>query len=145
MADAMQVAVDKERAIRALEHLGVYADAYIQTACSETAQKIADEARRRIARSNKPHTGTDVPTWTKIHWERSRDKRGYVVMAYDTGGHGKAGRTQQHHVDLYLEFGTMNMYAKPFLHASARLEEGPHFRRVEDALDRATRNAEAGG
>lgn len=144
MADAFVIALESELALRALEKVGFYTDAYIQTACLETAQKIADEARRRIARSSLPHVGFDVPTWTKIHWERSLDGRGYVVMAYDTGGKGKGGRSRQYHVDLWLEFGTKAMIAKPFLWASAQLEQGPHIRRVDEAIQRAVRNAEEG-
>jgi len=136
MPDAIQVAVEAERVLWMLDHAAVDFANRLHAACLETAQAVADEARRRIARSAGPWNKYDVPTWTKIHWERSRDRKGYVVMAYDTGGHGKGGRTTQHHVDLYLERGTMLMHAQPFLEPSVRVEMGPHYRRLEESLQR---------
>jgi hypothetical protein len=129
MPDEFTAAVDAELLLRSLDHFGAHVGAWLDASCLETAKAIVAEASRRIHRQ----TGE---TAAKIHYERGR-YGGYVVMAYDTGGKGKGGRTRQHHVDLYLEFGTTFMYPRPFLLESARLEEGPHMRRLEEAAQKA--------
>jgi hypothetical protein len=127
MPDAMKVAVDAERALRVMDYAASSVDGRVFAACLETAQLVADGARRVISK----RTGE---TAAKIHWERSRDGKGFVVMAYDTGGKGKCGRTRQHHVDLYLEKGTKFMYARPFFWSAVAYQQEAHRRRIEAAL-----------
>jgi hypothetical protein len=45
--------------------------------------------------------------------------------------------TDPANLDIWLEFGTRHMEARPFLHASAQLEEGPHERRIQQAINDA--------
>ena len=134
MADHMTISADTERMLQAIARAGYKAKAQVEAASLETANRVADEMRRRIARSQGPWRGDDAPTWQKIHYEKAKRGNGYVVMAYDATGKGTGGRGTQHHVDLYLEHGTANMAAQPFLWASAAVEEGAHRRRMEDAV-----------
>jgi hypothetical protein len=135
MPDAMKVAIDAEIAMRQLGQVGNRANLWINQASLETAQRVADEMRRRIARSQLPHKGDDVPTWTKIHYEKAKAGMGHVVMAYDATGKGTGGRGTQYHVDIWLERGTSRgMEAQPFLWVSAQLEEAAHLRRMQDAF-----------
>jgi hypothetical protein len=134
MADAMKVAIDAEVALRALRQVGDRANQWISKASLETAERVADEMRRRVARSGLPHVDPDVATWTKIHHEKAKRGSGYVVMAYATGGSGSGGRTSQYHTDIWLERGTTNMRAQPFLWVSAELEQSAHLRRMQEAF-----------
>lgn len=137
MPDEMLIEAAKERMLQAIARVGDRAKARIEAASLETAQRVTEEMRRRIARSQGPWRGTDEPTWQKIHHERARKGGGYVAMAFHSGGKGSGGRTGQHHVDLYLEHGTKFMAAQPFLWASAAAEEAAHLRRLEAAVDEA--------
>ena len=137
MADAMLIAAEKERMLQAIARVGARAKAQIEAASLETAERVEEEMRRRIARSAGPWRGTDEPTWQKIHHERARSGGGYVVMAFHSGGKGSGGRTSQHHVDLYLEHGTKFMAPQPFLWPSASAEEAAHLRRMEAAVEAA--------
>ena len=141
MADAMKIALDAELALRALGQVGDRANQWISVASEETAKRVVEEALRRVARSGLPHKGDDIPTWTKIHYEKAKSGIGHVVMAYDAGGKGSGGRGTQYHVDIWLERGTSSgrgrssgMRAQPFLWVSAELEEGAHLRRMQEAF-----------
>lgn len=85
----------------------------------ETAKRIVEEAKKRVERA----TGQ---TASGVHWEMTRDGLGYIVLAYRAGA--------QDPVDQYLEEGTQFMPAKQFFFASALLEEGSHWRRLEERL-----------
>lgn len=89
-------------------------------ACRETAERVAAEARARVAR----RTGHTADT---IRVEKAHSGDGHVVIA-DGAGH-------------WLEYGTKFMAARPFLHNSARLEMGSHERRVMLALTDALADA----
>ena len=134
MADAITVAFDRELLARAMATASARAILAVEAVSLDTATRVADAMRARIARSAGPWRHGDVPTHTQVHYEKARGGRGYVVMAYDSGGKGAGGRTRQHHVDIYLERGTRHMPAQPFIDASARVEEGPHFRRMQEAV-----------
>lgn len=131
MADAMSISVDTAQVLEAMARVGDRAAEYIEAASLETAQRVADEMRRRIARSEGPWKSPDEPTWTKIHHEKARKGNGYLVMAYEAGGRVTGP------VDMWLEHGTKFMPAQPFLWVSAQLEESAHRRRMEEAVMRA--------
>jgi hypothetical protein len=131
MPDAMSITDDAGQLLSAIARVGAKAAEYLDAASLETAQRVADEMRRRIARSEGPWKSPDSPTWQKIHHEKARSGGGYVVMAFEPGGRLTGP------VDLWLERGTRFMPAQPFLWASAQVEEGAHRRRMEEAVMRA--------
>lgn len=121
MSDAMfSASVDASGAIALLDRVAQSADFVCLGVARQTAKNIVAEAKNRIRRA----TGE---TASEIHFELTRDGQGYVVLAYQQGI-GDAP------VDQYLEWGTHQQYARPFFFSSAQLEEGPHMRRLIDAL-----------
>jgi len=115
----MTIEVDTSALLTALDRLGDRAEALVKAAAKVTAERIEREAERRIRR----RTGE---TAKHVRVEETYDGKGYVVLTNNPG--------IRNHVDVYLEFGTEHMQASPFLFTSARLEEGAHLRRVEQAL-----------
>ena len=89
-----------------------------KAAAEVTAAAIVREAQGRVAR----RTGALA---SGIHYEESRDGTGYVVLAI------RAGRPN---VGFWLEFGTRYMTKRPFMYASAALEQPGHQRRMQDAV-----------
>lgn len=89
----------------------------VKAAALVTGRLIASEARGRVAR----RTGQTAEAITVAEVEDA-------VLVY-------VGRTA-HPANLaqWLEFGTRRMTARPFLYASAQLEEGSHLRRVGEAV-----------
>jgi hypothetical protein len=126
--DGFTVTVDSAEVIGLLDRLGASADFVVREVCLDTAKRIVAEAQARVARA----TGV---TETGIHWEMTRDGKGYIVLAYQAG--------RQEPVDLYLEYGTMHMYKRPFFFSSGLLEEGPHMQRmiarIQDWLEKVGR------
>lgn len=121
MADSLHIEIDNTALLAALDRLGAAAETYLLAAATETANRIAAEARARVAR----RTGT---TAHGIGIDTARTGTGVVVFADRPSNPGLPG---------WLEFGTKHMTARPFLFASARLEEGAHDRRVRDAIQAA--------
>ena len=113
--------VEATELIAKLDRLGPSADYVTREVGRETAKLIVAEAKRRVARAS-------GDTQTGIHWEMTRDGKGYVVLAYEAG--------KQPPVDWYLEQGTKFLRARPFFMSSALLEEGPHMRRLEEAVQK---------
>ena len=122
MADTLTIDVDATALLRMLDQLGRSAAAqHLKAAAKVTAERIATEAAARVAR----RTGK---TAAGIKVEETRTGNGYVVFVR---------RPEMPGLPAWLEFGTKYMTARPFLFASARLEEGPHERRVAQALQEA--------
>jgi HK97 gp10 family phage protein len=124
MSNSLTVDVDASALFKMLDQLGESADAYIKEAAKVTAERIAQEARGRLARQT---SGTGKTQAAITVTEEEHGARVFVGRV--------AGRNPN--VPLYLEFGTKFMSARPFLFASAMLEEGPHMKRVERALQKA--------
>lgn len=115
------VTVDAESLLQALRHLGPAAEPHIKAASRVTANRIADEARRRVRR----RTGKTAEG---------------IVVRDDFTGKGSivaAERNPFPNVPLWLEFGTVRMRPSPFLFNSARLEESAHLERIARALQDA--------
>ncbi len=108
---------DTSEVLALFDRLAQSADFVTLEVSRDTAKRIVAEAQRRVKRA----TGT---TAKGIHWELTRDGKGYVVLAYTEGN-------QPDPVDIYNEYGTKFMLAQPFFIAAALLEEGPHMRRLE--------------
>lgn len=123
MSDQLTITVDTSALLAAIDAIPEAVHRHLKLAAKVTADHIAAEARGRVRR----RTGK---TAQSIHVEETHSGDGYVVMAYDPA----AGRAP---VDMFLEFGTKFMTAKPFLFASARLEEGAHDRRSREAIQAA--------
>src|SRR3990167_3807251 len=127
MAQLLNIDVDPRGALAALDRLGAAVERRLLDVARVTGGRVKAEAQRRIAR----RTGRTAEAITS---EDSRDGRGVVVYV-------KTPSNAWPNVDLALEFGTVKMTPRPFLHASAALEEGPHRRRVEEAIGEAIEEA----
>ena len=114
-----KIEVDNRDVIAALSGAADHIGGRVKEQASHvTADRIAVEARGRVAR----RTGQ---TQAGIVVEETHDGEGYVVLVRHPTKPG---------LPRWLEFGTSKMSARPFLFASAHLEEAPHARRVEDAV-----------
>lgn len=120
MADSFTVDVDTTELLAALDAIPAAVHAYLKAAAKVTADRIAAEAKERIRR----RTGR---TGDAITVEEAHSGDGYVIFT----GNGRQ------HIAHFLEFGTKFMTAKPFLFASARLEEPAHDRRCREAVQAA--------
>ena len=89
-----------------------------KAASEVSAAAVVREAQGRVAR----RTGALA---SGIHYEESRDGTGYVVLAV---------RPDRPNVGFWLEFGTRYMTKRPFLYASAAVEQPGHERRIAEAV-----------
>lgn len=119
-SDRMTIDVDDAALLAAIDETPDAVHARLKPAAKITADNIATEARARVRR----RTGQ---TGAAITVDEAYRGDGYVV--YIGGGRTPIGR--------YLEYGTRFMNARPFLFASARLEEGAHDRRAREAVQDA--------
>lgn len=120
MADGFTITADATDLLALLDKAGQVVDDVCRDVSHETAKRVAFEARARVSRA----TGK---TAEGIHVEEARDRRGYVVLAYDVN----AGQPP---VDYWLEYGTRHMHARPFFRSSATLEETGHLQRMTEAV-----------
>lgn len=112
--------VESAELVALFDRLGGSADFVCREVGLDTAKRIVAEAEARVSRA----TGV---TESGIHWEMTRDGKGYVVLAYRAG--------VQDPVDKYLEYGTVHMYKRPFFFASAELESAGHLRRLTARIE----------
>lgn len=129
MADSMIIDVDTRALLAAMDALGVEAERHTKAAAKITADNIAGEARRRVAR----RTGQ---TAAGIVVREDYTRAGYIVAAE---------RNPYPILPMWLEFGTKFMTPRPFFFASARLEEGAHERRMREAIQQAINAVGFGG
>jgi hypothetical protein len=120
VSDAFTIDVDTTALFAAIDEIPETVHRYLKAAAKVTADRIATEARGRIRR----RTGQ---TGEAITVEETYNGDGYVIYV---------GNKRQH-IGSFLEFGTKVMTPKPFLFASARLEEGAHDRRAREAVQAA--------
>jgi hypothetical protein len=100
-----------------------------KAASAVSAAAVVREAQGRVAR----RTGALA---SGIHAEESRDGTGYVVLAV---------RADRPNVGFWLEFGTRYMTKRPFLYASAALEQPGHERRIAEAVTESIQVTGFGG
>jgi len=135
MADGLIVEVDADALLAAIARLGPRAEAAVDEAALETSEAIVREAKSRLQRQlGSQSTGL---TLAGIQIERA-DLGGFLVGS---------SREPFPNLPLWIEKGTKygvrngnaggNMRPRPYFYASAELEEGPHHRRVSDALQNA--------
>ena len=126
MANGLVIEVDAEDVLAMLDQLGETAEVLVHEASGETAEQIQLEARARVRRA----TGRLSEAITRE--EAGEPLRGFRVfvatMSDPNGGRRAANFT------LWHEYGTKYMTAQPFLTNSAKLEEGPHLQRIDEAL-----------
>lgn len=130
-------------ALKRIGGVGELVDQHLNEAARETAQAIADGAYARLSRQ----TSGEGVTAANIIFELGdvgmgrRAGPAFSGQRKYTSGYGYLVYVRPNsrplNLPLWLEFGTWKMSPRPFLWAAARLEEGPHRRRVEAALDRA--------
>lgn len=122
MADGFTISADASELLALIGKAGDAVDDVCRDVSRETAKRIVFGARSRVRRA----TGH---TKEGIHYEETRDKKGYVVLAYDV--------TVLPHlapVDYYLEYGTRYMQEHPFFRSAALVEEAGHLRRMTEAV-----------
>ena len=123
MADRFTIEVDTRELFAALDAIPAAVLAHLKEAAKVTADNISREAKGRVAR----RTGK---TAAAITVEEARSGDGYVVFVANAAADWP-------HLDIGLEFGTVKMTPRPFLHVSAVLEGGPHDRRSREAIQQA--------
>lgn len=129
MSDGLEIEVDAADVLAMLDQLGERAEDIVHEASGVTAERIQAEARARVRRA----TGRLYEAITREEAELPmRGWRVFVDKMSDPDGGTRAAN-----FPLWHEYGTKYMTAQPFLTNSAELEEGPHLRRVEDALEDA--------
>lgn len=130
--DGVTIDMDTAELFAALDKLGARGQQLVFTAAGETAAAIVREAQGRLARQL--GIGATGQTVAGITAHPDEAGTGYLVQA---------SRDQFPNLPLWLEKGTKRglghhaNLARPFWYISAELEEGPHLRRIEDALTAA--------
>jgi hypothetical protein len=119
--DSFTITADAREVLALLDTAGAAIDDVCRNVARETAKRIVFGARSRVRRA----TGQ---TAEGIHFEESFDRTGFMVLAYASDGDARGP------VDYWLEHGTKFMLARPFFLAQAAIEEGPHLRRMTEAV-----------
>ena len=132
MADGVNVNIDNGAVLRALDTIGDRAEAELFAAAMETGKAIQREARSRFARQTSG-TGQTAKNITVMSDADSGPPFGVVVFIRPV--------LRPENLPLWFEEGTVRMAPQPFFEAAGALEEGPHRRRIADALDRAVKRA----
>ena len=117
MSDRLTISADTAELFAAIDKIPDAVAAALKENARVTAENIAAEARTRIAHRT-------FKTRDAIGVAETYKGDGYVVFVGDDRGH----------IGSFLEFGTKYMTAKPWLFASARLEETAHDERALDAV-----------
>lgn len=131
---------------------------HLKAAAEITAQRVANEARRRVAvRSGASRAAIHVqpagPTGFRVLagvsiYEKPPSQRPAAQFAVHVRlktGRLHTQRVTQRNVPLWLEFGTKHMVAQPYFFASAKLETDAYRRRVVDAINDAAEEVGLGG
>lgn len=111
-----------------LDELGPAAETHVHEASRITAERIQQEARSRARRA------TGVLQEAITVEAAGPPMHGYRVFV-DEMTDARGPRAEE--FALWHEAGTVHMKAQPFMEVSAKLEEGPHLRRLSDALQAA--------
>jgi hypothetical protein len=136
MPDAITFEWHAEALLTAFGHLSQAVRIATNLAAHETAQLIAEEARRRVPRRHGRLTRAQQarpPLETLISVQPMRNDTGWVVIVQDPAAP---------FLPWQLEYGTQFMTKRDFFFAPARLERRNHDRRMNDALHHAIEIAE---
>ncbi len=133
MADGWSVEVDREAAVEALITLGDFAQPYVNEASHQSADSIVREASSRLQR--KLSGNSTGETLAGIQDRQAYDGNGWVVIS---------DNDRMPNLPLWLEKGTKrhkagghSQPALAYFYSAVQLEEGPHLRRIENALTNA--------
>lgn len=124
MADNLTIEVDARSVLQALDRLDDRIGDRLKAVAKDTAERIRTGAIQRLSAQTQ---GTGQTAAALTIDEINGGYRLYV---------GPVPQRSEN-VPLWLEFGTRHMSARPWLFKAALLEEGPHFRRVAEAVDAA--------
>jgi hypothetical protein len=125
VADGFTISVDSKALLAMMDRVGPSLDFHCRDVARETAKVIAARATARVRRRSSA-------TASGIHWDLSKDGKGYVVLAYTAG--------KQAPVDRYLEYGTKYSLARPFWWTAALAEAGPHMQRLGQRIAEVLRD-----
>ena len=131
MSDFCTLEWHAEALLTAFDNLSQAVRIATNLAAHETAQAIAEEARRRVPRRRGRITRAQAarpPLETLITVEPMRNDTGWVVIVNDPAAP---------FLPMQLEYGTRFMTQRDFFFAPARLERGRHERRMNNALQSA--------
>ena len=116
--------------IAALESFGDAAQLHINTASQESAEAIEAEAVARLRRQLGPNATGETEAGIEVR--PAFDGNGFVVLATNQ---------RMPNLPLWIEDGTKKGKprshtepARKFFYVSAELEQGPHLRRIGEAL-----------
>lgn len=158
MPDRFTFSLDTRAVVASLERLGPAAEPYVKAAAKRTADAIQRGAQARVAR----RTGF---TQKNIVVRESTTVTGYVVTMGDVVSETETARRrslgmksarsryhQEPHTGLWLEFGTVQgrpgshtSAPRPFLLPAGEIEQGPHRRRIVEAIQEAEAAIGLGG
>jgi hypothetical protein len=133
MADEITFEADVDALIADLTALGEAMQPYVNAASGETASAVDREASARLRRQLSQHaTGQTVES---IIHEPAYDGNGFIVAVE---------REPFPNLPLWLEKGTKpgkrknkaRVLPMPYFYVSVELEQGPHVRRLEHAVQR---------
>lgn len=128
MAEFFTVTPEAQSLLAALERVGPRAESLCRAAAHETARRIQSGIRARA------QWGATGQTREAITVEEAPGPLGgYRVFVGRTND--AEGLSRPANLPLWLEFGTKKWAGHPgFFFGPARLEEGPHLRRIAEAL-----------
>lgn len=128
MADGITIDVDAADVLALLDRLGPAAEVHVHEASRITAERVQQDARSRA----RHRTGRLIEA-IEIE-EAGPPMHGYRVFVGEMSDE-RGPRPEE--FAIWHEAGTKKMSAQPFMENSAALEEGPHLRRLADALQAA--------
>lgn len=130
MADGFSIDVDTSALVAELTSLGDFAQPFVNEASAESAHSIVREAQSRLER--KLSGNSTGQTLAGIQDRPAFDGNGWVVIS---------DNDRMPNLPLWLEKGTKRHTARGhsqpalgYFYSAAQLEEGPHLRRIENAL-----------
>jgi hypothetical protein len=133
LADGFSIDVDTSALVAALTSLGDFAQPFVNEASAESAHSIVREAQSRLT-SKLSGTSTGQ-TLQGIQDRPAFDGNGWVVIS---------DNDRMPNLPLWLEKGTKRHKARGhsqpalgYFYSAVQLEEGPHLRRIENALGHA--------
>lgn len=154
----LKLTVDSSALMASLaKFAGAVLQRHLKSAAEVTAQRVATEARRRVAiRSGATRDAISIePSGAGYRvlagvsiYEKPASQRPPAKFSTHVSrrtGRLHTQRVTQRNVPLWLEFGTKHMVAQPYFFASAKLETDAYRRRVVDAINDAAEEVGLGG
>lgn len=131
MADGLTATVDAAALLAALDRVPASVARRVKAAAKVTAERIKTEAAARRRRA------TTGPGETARRLTVEETDTGYLVYVQDPRVLRDGRLLSMPNLPIWLEYGTKKMYPRPFLLPAAAIEEGPHLRRIAEAVQAA--------